>query len=188
MQEEVENRSVNLVVSTGKLSIRILMTALRKYLDSRSNKRKIRAQTIRSEKRQVKMAGRLERERDRVRKELEGPRGKQTVKQLMQSGKDVHQIPVNQEHFREFRKVLNKYGVDFAVTKGVFNGKPRYLVFFKAKDEQLLNLVLQECTQKQLGMKKPVRKQSVLQTLAKMKAIAHSTPKKAHQKQRSHTR
>jgi hypothetical protein len=106
----------------------------------------------------------------------------------MQSGKDVHQIPVNQEHFREFRKVLNKYGVDFAVTKGVFNGKPRYLVFFKAKDEQLLNLVLQECTQKQLGMKKPVRKQSVLQTLAKMKAIAHSTPKKAHQKQRSHTR
>ena len=95
MQEEVENRSVNLVVSTGKLSIRILLTALRKYLDSRSNKRKIRAQTIRSEKRQVKMAGRLERERDRVRKELEGPRGKQTVKQLMQSGKDVHQIPVN---------------------------------------------------------------------------------------------
>ena len=80
MQEEVENRSVNLVVSTGKLSIRILLTALRKYLDSRSNKRKIRAQTIRSEKRQVKMAGRLERERDRVRKELEGPRGKQTVK------------------------------------------------------------------------------------------------------------
>lgn len=188
MQEEVENRSVNLVVSTGKLSIRILLTALRKYLDSRSNKRKIRAQTIRSEKRQVKMAGRLERERDRVRKELEGPRGKQTVKQLMQSGKDVHQIPVNQEHFREFRKVLNKYGVDFAVTKGVFNGKQRYLVFFKAKDEQLLNLVLQECTQKHLGMKKPVRKQSVLQTLAKMKAIAHSTPKKAHQKQRSHTR
>ena len=95
---------------------------------------------------------------------------------------------MNQEHFREFRKVLNKYGVDFAVTKGVFNGKPRYLVFFKAKDEQLLNLVLQECTQKQLGMKKPVRKQSVLQTLAKMKAIAHSTPKKTHQKQRSHTR
>ena len=45
MQEEVENRTVNLVVSTTKLTARLLIRGLRWYLMSRNQKRMRKAMT-----------------------------------------------------------------------------------------------------------------------------------------------
>ena len=180
LQEEIENRTVNLVVSTTRLTARTLMHALQKYLNS------IERQKIakKSEKRQIKMTRVLEKEKQKAREKLEGPHGKQTVKQLLRSGKEIRRLPVQETHLREFEKVIKKYGVDFAVNKGVFEGQSRYLVFFKAKDESVLSDVYKECLAKQLHKEKAQEKKpSVLKSLAHFKEIAAKTPQKMQKRE-----
>ena len=170
MQEEVENRTVNLVVSTTRLSARVLIHALQRYLARIDRRRQAR----KSEKRQIRLS-----------RKMNGPRGRQTVKQLMRQGTEIKRLPVQTEHLREFEKVVKKYGVDFAVTKGMYEGRMRYLVFFKAKDEAVLSDVYQECIARQLHKKDPERKPSILKALAQFKVLAGKTPMRAKQKELS---
>lgn len=68
------------------------------------------------------------------------PIGKQSVKSLIGQGDSVKNIEVNDENFKRFERILKKYGIDHAVKK---KGK-QYLVFFKAKDDDVLKQVLKE--------------------------------------------
>lgn len=179
MQEEIENRTVSLVVSTTQVSARVLLQALQRYLNRADQRKQVRA----NEHRQIRMTRTLEKEKIITRSKLEGPHGKQSVKQITRSGKEVKRLPVQAEHLREFEKVCRKYGVDFAVTKGMYEGQSRYLVFFKAKDEALLSDVYRECIAKQLHKRDRARKPSVLKSLAQFKAIAARTPHKLRQKE-----
>ncbi len=181
MQEEVENRTVNLVISTSRLTTRVLIRALGKYLNRIEHKK----QTAKSERRQVRMAKTLETEKLKARYKAEGPHGRQSIKQLMHSGNELKHLPVQTEHLKEFEKVVRKYGVDFAVTKGMYEGQPRYLVFFKAKDAALLSDIYQECITRQLHKKDPEQRPSVLKVLANFKAITEKTPMKIRQKELS---
>ena len=156
MQEEVENRTVNLVISTSRLTARALISGYHKFAEAHKNHSAKRASKGRRQH-----------------------TGKQTVKQLMRSGKEIRRLPVQETHLHEFEKVIKKYGVDFAVNKGVFEGQPRYLVFFKAKDESVLSDVYKECLAKQLHKEKTQEKKpSVLKSLAHFKEIAAKTPQK----------
>ncbi len=65
------------------------------------------------------------------------PQGKQTVKQLVRQGAGVKTIPITKKNIKSFERVARKYGVDFALKKE--RGTGRYLVFFKARDEDALN-------------------------------------------------
>ena len=168
MQEEVENRTVNLVVSTSRLTVRALMSGIAKFL----NRANHRVQIKKDAKYQQK-----------VRRKQEGPRGKQTVRQLVRNSNGLKQLPVQDEHLKEFERVLKKYGVDFAITREAGSAAPRYLVFFKAKDEALLSSVLAECTQRQLDKSKD-RKPSVLKRLEKMKAMLKPAQQKIRQKEK----
>ena len=179
MQEEVENRTVNLVIATGRLSTRVLLRGMHKFL-ARSEQRK---QAAKSERRQIRMTRTLEKVRTKARLKAEGPRGKQSVKHLMRTGKELKRLPVQTEHLKEFEKVCRKYGVDFAVTKGLYEGQERYLVFFKAKDEAILSDVYKECIARQLHKKDQIKKPSILKALAQFKAIAALTPHKIKQKE-----
>ena len=76
--------------------------------------------------------------------------GQQSVKQLL------------------FKRILDKYGVDYAVIKNNAD-PPRYLVFFKARDADTLTAAFKEYSVK------TVRKEnrpSILEQLAKYKALA----------------
>lgn len=66
MQEEVENRTVNLAISTTKLTGRTLVAAFRKYLQHRA--------------------------RVKAGKESETPHGKMTVEELVGQGQGAQQI------------------------------------------------------------------------------------------------
>ena len=184
MQEEVENRTVNLAVSTGRLTVRVLLQAILKYLDHSHRNKEVKKDV----KRQVRTGRRIEEEKIRVRQEAEAPKGKQSVKQLLKSGKEVRRLPVQTEQMREFRKVIQKYGVDFAITKGIYEGKPRYIVFFKAKDEKLLDAVYKECIEKQLHLDKKEKRPSLLKTLALSREMAEKVPHKPKQIQKELTR
>ncbi len=122
MQEEVESRSVTLVISTSKLTGRALKAAVDKYLAHRKAKKADKANCK--------------------------PTGKQTVKQLVGQNAGVSNIEVTESNIKGFDRVARKYGVDYAIKKDKTGDIPKYLVFFKARDADALTAAFTEYTNK----------------------------------------
>src|SRR5690554_6879860 len=112
MQEDIENRTIALVVSTGRMTGLVLQSAIRQLLH--------------------------ELERRSANKEPEIPHGKQSVKQLIGQNAGASNIEINDSNIRVFEKIARKYGVDYALRKDKTSKKPRWLVFFKARDADAL--------------------------------------------------
>ena len=141
MQEEVENRTVTLVISAVKLTGRELKAALVKYLASRKAQKQGTAE--------VK------------------PHGKQTVKQLIGQNQGVSNIEVTESNIKGFDRVARKYGVDYAIKKDKSGEIPKYLVFFKARDADALTAAFTEYSgQKAKNKEKP----SVIKMLRAIRA------------------
>lgn len=126
MQEEVENRTVTLTVNTAKMTGRVFKDAIRKYLAYRKNKTQGKANE------DVK------------------PTGKQTVKQLIGQNQGVTNLEIEDKSIKDFERIARKYGVDYAIKKDKTADKPKYLVFFKARDGDALNAAMSEYANKQL--------------------------------------
>jgi len=71
-------------------------------------------------------------------------RGKQPIKKLVGSGAKLENIPLNKENTKEFDSVARKYGVDYSLKKAEHGGKTQYLVFFKAKDINVLTAAFRD--------------------------------------------
>lgn len=140
MQEEIENRTVALAISTSKLTGRALQAALHKLLAE------------------------MKKSRDSP---PEIPHGKQSVKQLVKQGAGVSNIEVTDSNIKSFERVARKYGVDFALKKDRSGNKPKYLVFFKARDADALTAAFTEFSSKIIRRE---TRPSVLAQLAKFKA------------------
>lgn len=115
MQEDIENKTVTLVVNTSKLTARTLATAFMKFLRYSHSKIK--------EHHDVK------------------PQGKQSVKELVAQNQGVEKTELaDREEAKNFDRFARQYGVDYAVKKGVSpEGKPRYILFFKARDRAAID-------------------------------------------------
>ena len=183
MQEEIENRSVNLVITTSRLSVRALMDGIRQFVNNVNSQARLHRET-KSRKRIAKMEVKA---KAKQQKKAEGPHGKQTVKQLLRHSSNVKQIPVSEGSLKDFKQVLKKYGVDFALVKDASTDKARYLAFFKAKDEAVMSNVLAECTNRQLHKSKEKRP-SMLAEMRKLKEMVAKSPKKAHHKEKDLSR
>lgn len=79
MQEEVENRTVNLAISTTKLTVRAILSGYRKY------------QAHHAKSKAANPAKQTETPHG---KQTETPHGKQTVKELVGQGQGVSSIPL----------------------------------------------------------------------------------------------
>ncbi len=146
MQEEVENRTVNLMISTSKLTGRTLVAAFRKYAQHRAR---------------VK-AGRA----------AEGDHGKMTVEKLIRKDQGAQQIDIAKSGIRDFERVLNKYGVDYAIKRDRSSNPPKFLVFFKSRDADALTSAFNEYVGKKV---KKASRPSVLQRLAHFKELVKNT-------------
>ena len=155
MQEEVENRTINLAISTTKLTGRSIVAGIRKYLQHRE---KVKAR---------KGA------RDTQ------PHGKQTVKQLLGQNQGATNTEIDKSEIKDFERLAKNYGVDFAVRKDKSVDPPRYLVFVKAKDADVLDAIVKEHMAQHMNKEK---KPSVLKQLAQLKAVVASIPKKIREK------
>ena len=145
MQEEVENRTVNLAVSTTKLTARVLARAFRFYIAHRSHKRSQKKMTKKTKE------------------------GKQTVEDLMKSGVSTDKIELPDGSAKGFCRLAKKMGVDYAIRKDKTKDPPRYIVFFKAKDTEVLDQVVKEYVNKN---KEKQDKASVKEQLKAEKAAA----------------
>ena len=162
MQEEIENRSVTLVINASKLTLRVLQDAIRQYLVEQKYKANHTTKTDLAK------------------------HGKQTVKELVGQGKGVTNIEVTDSNIRAFERVANKYGVDFAVKRDVSQRSPKYLVFFKAPDTDAMTAAFREFTAKTI---KRENKPSILAQLRKFQELLQSSAQKGErQKSREQAR
>ena len=130
MQEDIEHRAVTLAMNVSKVTGRTFRNALVKLLHFLKNKHQ--------QHKQVK------------------PCGKQSVKKLIGQNQGVSRVDLSHDDdVKQFEHVARKYGVDYAITK-VKGEKPRYLIFFKARDNDVLTAALEEYTaQRMRGKDKP---------------------------------
>jgi hypothetical protein len=167
LNEEVGSKTVHLAWNTTKLSGRLFVKALMHYKNQHEKKK---AEVKASKNAPIK--------------------GKQTVKQLIGQGQGVSTMDIGDTGVRDFKKIANKYGVDFAITKDKTVDPPKYTVFFKAKDADAITSVLKEYAAKQTKRKKSMEKDrpSILQKLKKFKEIVAKTPHKQKEKRKEQER
>lgn len=158
MQDEVNTRVVALVIRTGSQSARItasvLKAAMRKYLEAESQRKQQRAAQKTAQK-----AGSSVR------------RGRQTVGQLMEQNQGLTNIEITDRNIKSFERVANKYNIDYALKKDKSMDPPRYLVFFKARDVDVMTAAFKEYSGKELLKSK---KPSITKALAKAQQKAQA--------------
>ena len=134
IQEEINKKTVALVISASKMTGRVLQAAIREYLrQQQKNKNK-------------------------------GYQGKQTIKQLVESGAALSNIEITNKNIKSFEPVAKKYGLDYALKKDNSTKPPKYL----GKDIDVINMAFQEYSQKLLREKPSIRKMlSQMRELAK---------------------
>ena len=120
-----------------------------------------------------------EKGREKARKKIEKkkPHGKQTIKQLNAQGVQLSNLKITDENIKSFDRVARKYGIDYSLKKEVGADSPKYLVFFKAKDVDVMTAAFREYAGVELK-KKQVKKPSVRKKLQK------SVERKAKHRQR----
>ncbi|PKK38628.1 hypothetical protein ABB02_01934 [Clostridiaceae bacterium JG1575] len=97
------------------------------------------------------------------------PLGKQTLKQLMRQNDGVSNIEITEDNIKAFESTAKKYGIDFALKKDAGEMSPRYLVFFKGRDADVLMAAFKEFSAKKLTQEK---KPSLKKTLSAFKEVA----------------
>ena len=105
-------------------------------------------------------------------KENKPKRGKQSIKELCGQGTGISNIEINDKNIKAFESVARKYGVDFAVKKDVSKQPPKWLVFFKGRDVDVITAAFKEFSAKQLNKKsqKPSILKNIRNLMAKVKS------------------
>ena len=151
MQEEVENKTLTLVVNGSKFTGRMLKSAISKYLAHRK---------------EVKMEKRRSRDSPVV------PHGKQTVQQLIGQNQGVSNIEINDPSIKDFERIAPKYGVDYAIKRDRSSDPPKFLIFFKSRDADALTAAFNEYAGEKV---RKASRPSVLQRLASFKELVKNT-------------
>lgn len=144
MQEEVTQKTIALAISTTKMTSAVLEKALRKLLEEQKNKSR------------------------------QFPKGKQTLKNLMKQNTAISNLEITNDNIKAFSSTAKKYGLDFSLKKDSSTDPPRYLVFFKGRDADVMTAAFQEFTAKRLSQEK---KPSIRKLLSSMKELAKQKSK-----------
>lgn len=64
--------------------------------------------------------------------------GRISVKKLLAQNQGAKSIEITDENIKSFSRIAGKYNVDFSVKRDRTADPPKYLVFFKAKDSDLI--------------------------------------------------
>jgi hypothetical protein len=140
VNDEISEQSVALIISGSKLTAQTLAKGMQVFLEK----------TQEAGKKLLSPANMI-------------GRGKQTVKQLTQQGAGVSSIEITDNNIKSFESIARKYGVDFALQKGISENQPKWLVFFKGRDADAITAAFKEFSAKQLI--KSTEKPSVIETL-----------------------
>jgi viroplasmin and RNaseH domain-containing protein len=122
LQDEVNEKVVALSIKGAKLTAEMLQKAMKEVLSQ--VKKEVDKQAI--------------------------PHGKQTLRQLMKQNAGVSNIEITDGNIKAFESTAKKYGIDYALKKDATETPPRYLVFFKGRDADVLTAAFKEFSARKL--------------------------------------
>jgi len=146
MQDEVNSKVVAIAIKGGKISAEVLEKALKKFVEEieKSQKQASQPKTY---------------------------RGKQSIKHLVEQNAAISNIEVTDGNIKAFERIANKYGIDYALKKDTSEQPPRYLVFFKGRDVDVMTQAFKEFSAKKVKqIAKPARKQTLSRSREQTKA------------------
>jgi len=102
--------------------------------------------------------------------------GKQSLKSLSKGGVSLADIEISGENIGTFKQTARKYGIDYSLKKDSSQDPPRWVVFFKAKDDKAIQAAFNEYAKATLKQKS--KKESMLDKLDKSKERTKDAPEK----------
>ena len=161
MQEEVNEKTIALCIKGGKITADILKAALRKYLQE-MEKEKAKSQQKSQAKKEQKT---------------------QSIKSMLDKGSELSNIEITDNNIRSFERVARKYGIDYSLKRDKSTDPPKYLVFFRAKDADVMTAAFKEYSG--ITLQKSKRKSIKLRLQKAIeKAAKHREREKTQQKDR----
>jgi len=147
IQDQINEKSITLIIKGGKISAKILAKAMKLVLEQQK-KNKIKRKTPKIK------------------------RGKQRVKDIIRQNVGVSNVEITDANIKSFKPIARKYGIDYALKKDNSEEPPKWIVFFKSRDAEALTAAFKEFTAKNVKRNKRAEKPSLLDNLKKMKALA----------------
>lgn len=141
MQEEVESKTLALIVNATKFTGRILKAAIIKYLAICKERKLEKSRTP------------------------DTSYGRVSMKKLQAEYGTMQHIEIDDKDTRQFERIARKYRVRYRVDK-LADGK--YQILFKSPNEETMQLAFQKYTAKKI---RQASRPSVLEKLQKFKAL-----------------
>ena len=163
MQEEISQRSVTLIVQTGKMTGKVFLQAIQKYLDILKQQRELKAR-----EKQLHPAYQV----------------RMTIRQLMKERSGLSNIEIHDEHIHDFERIARRYGIEYAIKKERNREAPHYLIFFRSRDTDVLQTAFNEFVKKRLKIQdRPSLREKLQKLKLQNKERAAQVPEKVQRKE-----
>lgn len=172
MQDEVNEKTIALCITGGKITVQLLKQAMNHFLNSMEKQK-------------------IHRERRHDKKEVadKNYRGKQSMKQLAKQNVQLSNIEITDQNIKAFERVAKRYGIDFSLKRDNTTSPPRYFVFFKARDVDVMETAFREFTGKTVKKeKKPSVREKLKEKIVSINKNKHRERQRTRQRQKEHTR
>ena len=137
MQDEVNTKVVAIAIKGGKITGEMLEKALKKFVEEIEKAQKTASQP-------------------------KTYQGNQSIKHLVEQNAAISNIEVTDGNIKSFERTASKYGIDYALKKDTSEQPPRYLVFFKGRDVDVMTQAFKEFSAKTVKQKdKPSLRQKL---------------------------
>ena len=167
MQEEMNEKTVSLIIRGTKVTAAVLKDAMKMFLRQTSN----RVSNGRDGK------GTSEKQKQ------VSQTGKTSLRKMMKEGSELSNIEISDEKIKSFEKIARKYSVQFSLMKDKSHDPPRYLVFFKARDVNVMQAAFREYTGVTLNREaRPSIRKKLQNVIAQQRKAKHREREKTHEK------
>lgn len=167
MQEEMNEKTVSLIIRGTKITAVVLKDAMKMFLRQTSNRG--------SNGRDGKGTSEKQKQVSQT--------GKTSLRKMMKEGSELSNIEISDENIKSFEKIARKYSMQFSLMKDKSHDPPRYLVFFKARDVNVMQAAFREYTGVTLNRKaRPSIRKKLQNVIAQQRKAKHREREKTHEK------
>lgn len=167
MQEEMNEKTVSLIIRGTKVTAVVLKDAMKMFLRQTSNRG--------SNGRDGKGTSEKQKQVSQT--------GKTSLRKMMKEGSELSNIEISDENIKSFEKIARKYSIQFSLMKDKSHDPPRYLVFFKARDVNVMQAAFREYTGITLNRKtRPSIRVKLHNVIAQQRKAKHREREKTHEK------
>lgn len=144
MEEEVNQRVVSLTFNAGRMTAEVAARAMAGFIAAEHQKLNQHA-AERSDK---------------------PKHGKTTIGKLMDQNAGAEKVEIENTGLKNFDKIARKYHIDYAIKKDSGEDPPKYYLFFKARDKDVMGMAFKEYMD---SVKKQKEKESMKEKIQKNK-------------------